>query len=185
MSIKSYEGAEAKRIETNRLPAGGYICSIMAVEIEQNTWGDRLVLKFDITDGKYLNYFADRYNNRTFDDEKWKGVMRIRIPDKSHQFFESERKTFNNAIFAFEASNKDFHWAWDEKSLVGKNVGILFRNAEWEKDGRTGWYSEPCALVTVEDIVSGNFKVPKDKPLKNKTKAEEAFTPVSEDDCPF
>lgn len=186
MAIKSYEGFEAKKLDNDRLPAGGYICAIMGTEVEHNEWGDRLVLKFDIVEGEYINYYANRYNNRVTEDEKWKGVMRVRIPDLAHQYFASERKTFNNAVFAFEASNDGYHWNWDEKPLEGKLVGILFRDAEWERDGKSGIYTEPCGLVSVEDIRTGNFKTPKLKTLKKKAEdSEPAFTPVSDVDCPF
>ena len=49
-------------------------------------------------------------------------------------------------------------------------VGVLFRNFEWSMDdGRSGWSTECCTLVSVEDVRTGNFKQPKDKPLRNKT----------------
>ena len=49
-------------------------------------------------------------------------------------------------------------------------VGVLFRNFEWAMDdGRSGWSTECCTFVSVEDVRTGNFKHPKDKPLRNKT----------------
>ena len=49
-------------------------------------------------------------------------------------------------------------------------VGVLFRNFEWEMDdGRSGWSTECCTFVSVEDVRTGNFRQPKDKPLRNKT----------------
>ena len=48
-------------------------------------------------------------------------------------------------------------------------VGVLFLNFEWEmKDGRSGFSTEFCTFVPVEDVRTGNFKQPKDKPLRNK-----------------
>ena len=48
-------------------------------------------------------------------------------------------------------------------------VGVLFRNFEWSMDdGRSGWSTECCTFVSVEDVRTGNFKQPKDKPLRNK-----------------
>ena len=48
-------------------------------------------------------------------------------------------------------------------------VGVLFRNFEWEmSDGRSGWSTECCTFVSVEDVRNGNYRQPKDRPLKNK-----------------
>ena len=47
-------------------------------------------------------------------------------------------------------------------------VGVLFRNFEWAMEDRTGWSTEACTFVSVEDVRTGNFKQPKDKPLRNK-----------------
>ena len=48
-------------------------------------------------------------------------------------------------------------------------MGVLFRNFEWAMDdGRSGWSTECCTFVSVEDVRTGNFKQPKDKPLRNK-----------------
>ena len=49
-------------------------------------------------------------------------------------------------------------------------VGVLFRNFEWAMDdGRSGWSTECCTFVSVEDVRTGNFKQPKDKPLRKKS----------------
>ena len=48
-------------------------------------------------------------------------------------------------------------------------TGVLFRNEEWEYNGNTGWSTRCCAFAAVGDIRDGKFKIPKDKPLKNKT----------------
>jgi hypothetical protein len=47
-------------------------------------------------------------------------------------------------------------------------VGVLFREREWEWDGKSGVTTECCTFSTVDDIRNGNFKMPKPK-LLNKT----------------
>ena len=69
-------------------------------------------------------------------------------------------------------------------------VGVLFRNREWEmSDGRSGWSTECCTFVSVEDVRTGNFKQPKDKPLKKKpvsNASADVFVPVDDSgDLPF
>ena len=47
-------------------------------------------------------------------------------------------------------------------------VGVLFRDREWEIDGKTGMTTEACTFVSVDDVRTNNFKMPKPKML-NKT----------------
>ena len=65
-------------------------------------------------------------------------------------------------------------------------VGVLFRNFEWEMNGNSGWSTECCTFVSVEDVRTGNFKQPKDKPLKNKAASQTAtassFAVIDNDD---
>ena len=45
-------------------------------------------------------------------------------------------------------------------------VGMVFGNKEWEMDGKSGWFTNPDHMLTIEEIREGKFKVPADKPLK-------------------
>ena len=47
-------------------------------------------------------------------------------------------------------------------------VGVLFRNFEWAMEDRTGWSTEACTFVSVDDVRNGNYRQPKDRPLKTK-----------------
>jgi hypothetical protein len=71
-------------------------------------------------------------------------------------------------MYSIENSNPGYHWDWDEKGLKGKKLGVLFRNKEWEMNGRTGWTTEAAGSCTVEDIRENTFRLPKDKPLKDR-----------------
>lgn len=150
------------------LPVGGYVAKIMNAEVKEYTWGEVLVVSFDIAEGEYKDFFANQYKANTNEDKKWKGNFRITVPQEGNQFFESEKKRFGNAIACIEESNNGYHWDWDEAKLKGKLVGVLFRNFEWEIDGNTGWSTECGAFVSVDDIRNGNFRQMKDRPLKNK-----------------
>lgn len=186
--MKAYEGYEAKKTEnTFTLPAGGYVAGIVDARVESTDNGEKLVLSFDILEGEFTGFFQNQYDNRSFEDQKWKGNFRLWVPEKSHKFFESERKAFNNSMFAFEASNPGYHWNWDENGLKGKLVGVIFRDREWEYNGKTGMTTECFSLASVEDIRTGNFKVPKPRMLKKKEEAadEPAYHPISAEDCPF
>ena len=190
--IKSYNGFKPERTTAREtLPAGGYVAKIMDATVINYDWGDKLKVDFDIAEGEYKGFFANDYRNNTNDDKKWRGTYRINIPNESNQYFDSQRKSFNNFIACLEETNSGFHWAWDETELKGKGIGVLFRNKEWEYNGSTGWTTECCAVTTAKDIREGNFKLPKDKPLKAKetasaTSFSNAFTAVDDDaDLPF
>ena len=170
------------------------MADIKAAEEVRYDWGSVVVISFDISEGQYKEFFAKDYRANTNDDKKWRGTYRLNIPkDDGSEKDGWTKKTFNNAIWSLEASNPGYHFDWDEKKFKGKKVGVLFRNKEWEMNGNTGWTTECCAFTSVEDIRSGNFTIPKDKPLANKSASASAapafgaFTPVADDegDLPF
>ena len=150
------------------LPAGGYVAKIMNAEVKEYSWGEVLVISFDIAEGEYKDFFATQYRENTNEDKKWKGNFRLTVPQEGNQYFERQKKTFGNCLACIEESNSGYHWNWNEAELKGKMVGVLFRNKEWEMDGNTGWTTECCTFTTVDDVRNGKFKMPKDKPLKNK-----------------
>ena len=170
--MKAFNGLEIKKsVSANEpLPAGGYVAKILNAKVEEYSWGEKLVISFDIAEGEYKDFFSKQYKENTREDKKWKGNFRLTVPNEGNQYFDSQKRTFGNAIWAIEESNPSFRWAWDENALKGKMVGVLFRNREWEMDdGRSGWSTECCTFVSVKDVRTGNFKHPKDKPLRNKT----------------
>lgn len=169
--MKAFNGLEIKKsMSANEpLPAGGYVAKILNAKVEEYSWGEVLVISFDIAEGEYKDFFSKQYKENTREDKKWKGNFRLTVPNEGNKYFDSQKRTFGNAIWAIEESNPSFRWAWDENALKGKMVGVLFRNFEWSMDdGRSGWSTECCTFVSVEDVRTGNFKQPKDKPLKRK-----------------
>ena len=169
--MKAFNGLEIKKsVSTNEpLPAGGYVAKILNAKVDEYSWGEVLVISFDIAEGEYKDFFRKQYNENTREDKKWKGNFRLTVPQEGNQYFEGQKRTFGNAIWAVEESNPGYKWDWIEAALKGKMVGVLFRNFEWAMDdGRSGWSTECCTFVSVEDIRNGNFKQPKDKPLRNK-----------------
>lgn len=170
------------------LPVGGYVAKIMNAEVKEYNWGDVLVVSFDIAEGEYKDFFANQYKANTNEDKKWKGNFRINVPNESNQWFDSQKRSFGNAIACIEESNSSYAWDWDETKLKGKTVGVLFRNFEWEVNGNTGWSTECGTFVSVDDIRNGNFRQMKDRPLKNKpvvTAPAVNFEEISTEDLPF
>ena len=190
--MKAFNGLEIKKSvsASEPLPAGGDVAKILNAKVEEYSWGEVLVISFDIAEGEYKDFFSKQYKENTREDKKWKGNFRLTVPQESNQYFDSQKRTFGNAIWAIEESNPSFRWAWDENALKGKMVGVLFRNFEWAMEDRTGWSTEACTFVSVEDVRTGNFKQPKDKPLRNKATSSATvnnFAQIddSDDSLPF
>ena len=160
---------EIKRSVSNEpLPAGGYVAKILNAKVDEYSWGEVLVISFDIAEGDYKDFFAKQYQANTNEDKKWKGNFRLTVPQESNQYFESQKRAFGNALACIEESNNGYHWNWNEAELKGKLVGVLFRNKEWEMNEKTGWTTEACTFVSVDEIRTNTYKMPKNKPLANK-----------------
>lgn len=190
--MKQYSGYEAKRQATREpLPAGGYVVKVLDAIEKFYDWGSVLLISFDVVEGQHKDFFAADYRNQTQEDKKWRGTYRLRVPmDDGSEKDGWTKNAFNNAMYAFESSNQGFHWNWDESKLKGLLVGALYRNKEWEYDGRTGWTTECCTLVPVADVRENTFKMPKDKPLAKKQPAPRStargdFEEIAGDDLPF
>ncbi len=194
--MKAFDGYKAEKPvgAKENMPIGAYIAKILEAKEVEYSWGNVLVISFDVTEGEHKDFFANDYKAQTNEDKKWRGTYRLNIPkDDGTEQDGWTKNTFNSAMYAVEASNKGYAWAWDEKTLKGKSVGVLFRNFEWEINGKTGWSTECGMLLAVDDVRNSKFKPMKDKPLKNKTTSTgngafsgSSFSEISpEEELPF
>ena len=166
--------------ETRKLPKGGYIVRIMGAEVKEYSWGQRLEISIDISEGEYKDFYAADYRSQTGEDKKWKGVLRLSVPtDDGSEKDDLTKRIFKGNIEAVEDSNSGYHWDWDEKKLKGKTVGCIFRNEEWEIGGRSGWKSQPYKFIPADKIRSGDFKIPDDKAKSSKTSSGSVNTDLS------
>ncbi len=195
--MKQFSGYKAEApVRREKLPAGGYVARILSAREQEYSWGNVLLISFDIAEGEHKEFFKNDYHSQQQEDKKWRGTYRLRVPkdDGSEQDAWSKR-SFGNAMWAVEASNSGYHWDWNEGGLKGKLVGVLFRNKEWQMNGTTGWTTECCSLVDAELIRQNRFTMPKDKPLKERAAASapvftssagfEEVAIESDDDLPF
>ena len=168
--VRAYSGSRQK------LPAGAYVCDIIQAVVQNNNSGQQLCVLLDINSGEWAGYYAEDFGNNQREDKKWKGVLRLWLPvndgsDKD-EFSKSILKGF---ITAVEESNLGYTWNWDERTLAKKEIGVLFRNEEWEWNGKSGWTAKPFRAISVDSVEDGNFTIPKDKPLKNKSTSTDSF----------
>lgn len=201
--MKAFNGFEAKKQGGSReiLPVGGYVCEIKSAkeEVYNSSNGEFrfLMLAIDVAEGEYAGFWKKDYDGNTADDKKWRGTFRISVPkDDGTEQDGWTKRTFGNFIWAVQESNPGYVWNWDEKTLKGKKIGIIYRNREWEMNGNTGWTTEAGGAICVEDCRAGKFKLLKDRPLKNRPASSgsngssgySASSPnvaADEDDLPF
>ena len=151
------------------LPAGGYVCSILNAKVESNDWGDTLVIAHDVCEGEYAGIFKRDYDNNTMEDKKWRGTFRLKLPkDDGTEQDAWKKRGLSNFLWAIEQSNPGFAFNWDEKTLKGKKIGLLYCNKEWAMGDRTGWTTEAAGTESIDNIREGKFRPLKDKPLANK-----------------
>lgn len=196
--MKAFGNYESISTETfEKLPKGAYPVTIKAAQVKtyegSNGSFERFEIAFDINDGEYKDYFKKQYDGQTGEDKKWKGVLRLYLPkDDGSEKDEWTKRTFKRAIEAIEDSNNGYHWDWDEKKLKGKKVACIFRDEEWEYDGKSGIKAMPYAFINTVDFGKGKFKIPADKLLKKEDAPAAASTTAfaqaieeADDDLPF
>ncbi len=156
--------------EKKQLPLGAYICKIIKATVQGSEYGEQLCIGFDISEGEHAGFYKKEFASNTTENKKYKGVLRIWLP--KHDGSEKDEWTksiLKGLVSSVEKSNPGYKWNWDEASLVGRFIGILFRNEEWDYNNKTGWAVRPFRAISVDSVRSGDYTLPKDKPLKNKT----------------
>jgi len=175
-----------------KLPVGAYVCKVKQVALQQNSTGQVMCILYDITEGDYQGFYARDYQGQNNDTKKWRGVLRMWLPkDDGTPNDENTKRKFKGMVTSFEESNPGYRWNWDENSLVGKTVGILYRNEQWEYNGKGGWAAKPLRCMSAQKVRNGDFTIPADKPLMGEardtgyTAAPAGMTAVADPDLPF
>lgn len=162
-----------------KLPLDAYVCRVKQVSFADTNYGPQLLVLFDIEEGEQRGFFSKEFKANTMQDKKWKGVIRQFLPkDDGTDNDEWTKSSFKGLTTAFEHSNPGYTWNWEETSLVGKLVGILFRNEEWSYNGKTGWTVRPFRAMSADRVRSGEYILPPDKPLKKAAAPSNGFAAI-------
>lgn len=158
--------------EHKRLVPGGYVCRI--TNVTDNPDKQYLYIEFDIAEGEYMGYAASCMERNGFTPLR----MYRSYTDKAAGMF----KGFVQDV---EASNAHYKWEWDERSLIGRMIGVVIGEEEYKKqDGSIGTRFN-ARTKTVVAIRDGKFKVPEKKLLPVENTAP-TFVPADDDsDLPF
>ena len=161
---------------SDRPTPGGYAAKIISVDDVESK--EYLRICWDFADGEFKGD-----NQRCFDSYGFYPMSFVRsYKEKALPFF----KAFKTAV---EKSNPGFEFKDDPQSLVGKYVGVVLGEEEYQKrDGSYGTRLYVSEARSGEAIRKGDFKIPEFKRLPDSQKAAlpdfEALG-ASEDDLPF
>lgn len=151
--IQGWEDIEPMRPGAgNRLPAGGYVCVIKGAKDQVSKRGNKILsLALDIVGGVYDGYFAQKFTarQRYAEGAAW--------PCVHNQAYEKGMSAnfFKGIIEAVKASNEGYCWRWQESTLVGKLVGVIFRDEEYmADDGTVRMVAKPYSFVAVSELDS-------------------------------
>ena len=82
-----------------KLPVGAYVCKVKQVAVQQNSYGNVLCLLYDIVEGDYQGYYNRDYQGQNGDAKKWRGVMRVWIPqDDGSDKDEKTKRAFKGMV---------------------------------------------------------------------------------------
>lgn len=186
-AINNFENVQATTGEFRRPTAGGYCIEILNVEDvplnEQTGKGDYLRIDYDICHGEFAGYYTKQ--NERFGGDWFANFIR--------SYKESAAGMFKHFINCVEESNAGYKWAWDEKSLVNKYVGVVLGEEEYQKkDGTIGTKLVVKDIKTTEQILKGEFKIPAIKKLAENASAPSYssvptpnFEDITDSDLPF
>lgn len=185
-AINNFENVQASTGEYNRIGAGGYCIEIIGVKdvpLNAETGkGDYLKIEYDICDGEFAGYYTRQHER--FGGDWFASFIR--------SYKEKAAGMFKHFINCVEESNAGYKWAWDEKSLVHKEVGVVLGEEEYRKnDGSVGVKLVVKNIKTTAQIEMGDFKVPALKKLDDGVTAPSLptvpnFEDLGEnDDLPF
>lgn len=186
-AINNFENVKATNGEFSRPAAGGYCIEILDVKDvpmnEQTGKGDYLKIDYDICHGEFAGYYTKQYER--FGGDWFANFIR--------SYKESAAGMFKHFINCVEESNTGYKWAWDEKSLVHKFVGVVLGEEEYQKrDGSVGTKLVVKDIKTLKQIMNGEFKVPPIKKLAENASAPSYgsvptpnFEDITDSDLPF
>lgn len=166
--INDFENVKATSSQSNRPVPGGYCVEILKatdVTMNDNTGkGGYLKLEYDICVGDFAGFYTKQH-------ERFGGAW---FATFIRSYKDSAAGMFKHFINCVEESNPGFKWAWNEKSLENKYVGIVLREEEYRKnDGTIGTRLVVRDIKTTTQIVEGDFRVPALKKLAESSPAIE------------
>ena len=166
MKVPSYNKENRKKnAGYEQLPKGYYVCKIMQIEeaTDKNGHGG-LRISFDIAEGDYKDFYANKYRNDDREDKKWSydAVYWLGVPyDDCPGWVQDRWDTFWANV---EDSNNGYVFNGDEKTVKGKIFGGIFYIDENLKNGNVYSHTKLHSSCIAQDVRDGKITwTPKDK----------------------
>jgi len=143
----------------SRLAAGGYVVRITSVEDVIDK--EYLIVEYDIAEGNNKGYFKSLFESKGF----WGGSCIRSYKETALPMFKRfcSAVTKSNAGYLFDGNTNA-----DEKTLVGKIMGVVLQEEEYKKNnGDIGTRLVVNYECDADKIRKGEFKVPEKKLLNN------------------
>ena len=181
---KSYKDVEAASGgDFKKLPAGGYICEIKAVEDVPEKEYLRVV--YDVATGEFKGFYNDAWGQ----DHPFVHCMYWSYKEANKKYFKANMAAVdktNLTDFNEQLEGKTF----DEKQLVGQRLGLVIGYEEYRSDrGEIRQRTYVAAVRSGQAIGQGDFTVPELKRLEDKMPSTGSpvagFEQVNEEDLPF
>jgi len=181
----NYDKTEAYSGDYEKLSAGGYVCVILKVVVEEKDYGHLMRIAFDIADGEHEGFYERQFKRKQQNNQnaKWPGMYYQTIK-------EDDLKYFKGFMQAVEQSNPGYQWDWDEKKLVSKLFGGVFGEEEYMGNDGNIRTSVKCMFVNTVAKIKEGVKVPEIKKLQNNSSSTTSFDSFArevslDDDIPF
>ena len=172
--------SEERKGAYGQLPAGPYVGIIRATKIDGDAPDQYLVIRLDVAEGEYKDYFKKRYehdsSNNSKYEPKYKGDFRLRIPNPNNmkaQRPELGLASFNDALWRIEKSNPGkvlyTENGLDENRLKGLTVGFSMQDDSYNGNP----FTRIAKLEVADDVRNGLVK--KMEPRKHSGDAYDGF----------
>ena len=158
--------------EGSRLPAGGYVCRYTKVTDDPEK--QYLYMEYDIAEGEYKDYYKELEERLKF----WGGKCYRSYKEKALPMFKRmcSAVTKSNPGYIFDGNEHA-----DEKTLVGKFLGMVFGEEEYiGNNGETKTRLYVVREIDVAEIRAGKFKVPALKKLADNETKNDGFMNIPE-----
>lgn len=150
--------------QTKRVKPGGYVGKIVNARFENTTYGDKLTYALDIAEGEFKDYYKSLYAEKKQRDPNaaWPCKYSVFLTTQDG----STSRVFKGSVVAVEKSTPGYTFTGDEKTLVGKPVGVVFGEEEFRgSKGDILTSVKPRFFCSVESIRNGEFEIPQKKTI--------------------
>ncbi len=181
---EGYDQAPVYTGEFQQLPKGKYICTIkqVATQMSKNN-NEQFVILYDIAEGEYKDFYQKIFNSEKAQNPSevnWRGIFKQNMTGKGTPWLKG-------IITSIERSN-NFIFQWDkennEKTLVGKRFGGLFRRRQYEKkDGSRSIVTELFQIRSVAGLAEA--EIPEDSLLSEDSVSRPDPNPANAKMPPF